>query len=742
LNRGATLAWAVALLTITGNARAEDPSLDELLNEKIVVTASRTAEAESAAPATVSSISSDELRRYGIRDLAEAVNFLSLGMFAQPSPLDGQDFGARGVALPGAQNAHILLLLDGHILNDQLNAVAGAAAYGGLPLDLVDHIEVVLGPGSVLYGANAMLGVINVVTKRAGTVSGTHVTGEAFFAPPTTRGRDPAHGDGYPADSGHAGRVALFGGYQLTLFGAPAEATFELEYAHRSLAAFSYSYPFGRASASGTDTSSYDLPSAFARLSVGDVEISVRGARMTRDTTTPPAERMYIVRDGIDGPPRTSGLDQWLNIDAKYSRSLSSKTRITARVFGDVGETRRATTTYDSILWCDVTMAVGCRFEAPVASRVVGAELQTSVRWTNDGSLATLLGVIGQLRHIEGAVNYFDLATGGATTYSHFLVDELNAAAYVQQVWAPAPFLDLNLGLRFDHEERFGDKLSPRVAAALKPWAGGALKAIYSEAFRGPSIRESFLSDPSGRLPAPTLNPESVRSAETTFEQHLGKHRLMTGIFRTWWTDLVDSRSFVDLNNSASGGDTVIGAAKRSGQLFPYVASAVQYQNVSTIDNYGVEVAYDGSAVSRRLTFGMNATLARAYRGGGTTDTFLPTAPVLVGNAHVAYEVDPRLLTVGLASWLIGERYVQSAYAAVYPTPPKAPAQLELRLTATGEVPGAPRLRYRVSGGYAVSGTTAYGATLPPVYQNGPQAPLALNPVERYMALVGLDYEF
>jgi outer membrane receptor for ferrienterochelin and colicins len=44
----------------------------------------------------------------------------------------------------------------------------------GIPMEMVDHVEVIVGPGSVLYGSSAMLGVINVVTKDSRAFAGTH----------------------------------------------------------------------------------------------------------------------------------------------------------------------------------------------------------------------------------------------------------------------------------------------------------------------------------------------------------------------------------------------------------------------------------------------------------------------------------------------------------------------------------------------------------------------------------------
>jgi hypothetical protein len=138
----------------------------------------------------------------------------------------------------------------------------------------------------------------------------------------------------------------------------------------------------------------------------------------------------------------------------------------------------------------------------------------------------------------------------------------------------------------------------------------------------------------------------------------------------------------------------------------------------------------------------VNAIVARTYRSGMSTDVFLSTAPVVSGNARIAYDLHASFATIGLASQLLGERYAESAYAALFPKPPKAPAQVELRLTVSGQVPGVSGLRYQLAGGYAFSPSSAYVATMPPLYPGFAAAPLVLRPVERYMTMLGVEYEF
>jgi outer membrane receptor for ferrienterochelin and colicin len=152
------------LLSLSVSARAQSDGLDALLGQSIVSTPSKGSETDTTAPATSTVITAEQLRRYGLRSLDEAINYLSLGM-ATSSSLHAAEVGARGVLINGDYGNHVLLLLDGHVLNEPWNGTAYFERGAGVPFELIDHIEIMLGPGSVLYGSQAMLGVIHIVTK-------------------------------------------------------------------------------------------------------------------------------------------------------------------------------------------------------------------------------------------------------------------------------------------------------------------------------------------------------------------------------------------------------------------------------------------------------------------------------------------------------------------------------------------------------------------------------------------------
>jgi outer membrane receptor for ferrienterochelin and colicins len=195
---------------VSAPAAAQDTSeLEGLLDQNVVSAASKAPEAASTAPAMSLSISADEIRQHGIRTIDEAINFLAMGMQIEKLYYNGE-IGARGVLLSRDAGAHVLLLIDGHAVNEAWGATAYYDRGTGVPMELIDHIELIIGPGSVLYGSNAMLGVVNIVTKRSKDFSGAHLVVESEL-PINLRG-------------------ALGYGRDFRLFGRDAEIALELEH--------------------------------------------------------------------------------------------------------------------------------------------------------------------------------------------------------------------------------------------------------------------------------------------------------------------------------------------------------------------------------------------------------------------------------------------------------------------------------------------------------------------------------
>ncbi|HEU4413403.1 MAG TPA: TonB-dependent receptor plug domain-containing protein, partial [Candidatus Angelobacter sp.] len=139
-------------------------SVEELARTK-VYSASRHLEAPREAPSAVSIITSEEIRRYGWRTLSDALN--SLRGFYTSYDRNYSYLGVRGFLRAGDYNSRILLLVNGHRLNDNVYDSAQIGTEFPIDLDQIDRIEIVRGPSSSLFGSNAVFGVINVITRKA-----------------------------------------------------------------------------------------------------------------------------------------------------------------------------------------------------------------------------------------------------------------------------------------------------------------------------------------------------------------------------------------------------------------------------------------------------------------------------------------------------------------------------------------------------------------------------------------------
>jgi outer membrane receptor protein involved in Fe transport len=155
--------------------QATDLSLEELANME-VYSASKHMQRTSDAPSSVTVITRDEIQKYGYRTLADILS--SVRGFYNSYDRADRFVGVRGIERPGDYNSHLLLLVDGHRLNDNVYDMALLGQEFPIDLDLVERVEIIRGPSSSLYGSNAFLAVINVVTRKPQQLRGFEVTFE------------------------------------------------------------------------------------------------------------------------------------------------------------------------------------------------------------------------------------------------------------------------------------------------------------------------------------------------------------------------------------------------------------------------------------------------------------------------------------------------------------------------------------------------------------------------------------
>jgi hypothetical protein len=571
------------------------------------------------------------------------------------------------------------------------------------------------------------------VTKEARDFGGTHLIAESEVLT--------------------SGRVAGAGGYEFSLLAQPVKVAFEVEYYDRNGPAFAVGpqdygfngyinkpYGFGATPAKGIWGGSLARdnyargPSGLLTFRLGEVELDLHASSFQQGS---PFNSDLVAPESAFDDPNNYRRDRSAFADLKHRWVLSAAAEIRSRLYADSFEYRRYVDVPDVGGSC--LFPTPCRLSQYAASRWIGLEEQASFDWVKNGSLVTLLGVDGRARWVLAQNDTFDEATGAplASSQGVLRANDRVFAAYAQQTWQPWPVLGMNAGARFDYDQRFGDHVSPRVAANLSPWQNGTFKAIYAEAFRAPSWEESSVSLPD-RIEASGLRPETVRSITGALEQGLGPHRFLVGVFRSWWTDMVELHQLTPQE---------LMLAEEQG-LSISTETAYQYRNVSSINAFGFNGGYDGSFLDSSLRLALNVTGTYARRSEpGVVGAPLPLAPQVFGNARIAYDLPGDLPTLAVAGSLLGRRLVDQY--ANFPAAPYARALPDLRATVSGPLPWVRGLSYRVSADWALVDTGAYAigpfqaSSAGPVL--GPSRPYPsapeLNPVDVFRTTVGLQLD-
>jgi iron complex outermembrane receptor protein len=444
-----------------------------------VYSASRHLETPARAPSSVSIITADDIRRYGWRTLAEALS--SLRGFYISDNLQYTYLGIRGFMRPGDDNPRVLLLVNGHRLNDRLYDTAAIGTEFPLDLDLIDHIEVVRGPGSSLFGTNALFGVINVITRPIGEepqieVSGSSGSRWSRAGRATIQGR-VGHVSGLVSATAFrtAGQPQLY----FPVFDSPAT--------HDGYA---------------DNVDGAHLEQAFADLRAGNVRLQGLLAERIRQFPTGAAGSAF-------NDPANRDDDARGYVDLSYERSYSSTTDLQVRGY------------YDGYNYVGSGKYANPASPVPIAAFVRG-------RATWVGADITVTQSIGQQKLTLGS-NYeyaLDIRQRAG------MLDQPEVFRSDQSPWMASAYADaelnlgksvlLHLGGRFDDFSTFGHTFSPRAALIWSSGSSATVKYIVGQAFRTPNAYQQYYADGITVTTGPRpLVPERILSNELVVEQRL-----------------------------------------------------------------------------------------------------------------------------------------------------------------------------------------------------------------------------
>ncbi|UNG16758.1 TonB-dependent receptor domain-containing protein [Stutzerimonas zhaodongensis] len=164
LNRGISRPRHLSLTILASLMPLAALAAEPVALEQQVITATQTAHSELSAPASVSVVTREELEQRPVYNLADAVKYLP-GVHLNPS----STYGRQEIKLRGMDSDYTLLLVNGRRINsrDALSSnYANDFDLSSIPMAAIERIEVIRGPMSSLYGADALGGVVNVILRQ------------------------------------------------------------------------------------------------------------------------------------------------------------------------------------------------------------------------------------------------------------------------------------------------------------------------------------------------------------------------------------------------------------------------------------------------------------------------------------------------------------------------------------------------------------------------------------------------
>jgi outer membrane receptor for ferrienterochelin and colicins len=473
-----------------------EASLEELMNVQ-VYSAAKHLQSTTEAPSAVTVITSEEIQKHGYRTLADILR--SVRGFYMSYDRSYSFAGVRGFGPPGDFNTRVLLLVDGHRINDNIYDQAMLGTEFPVDVDLIERVEIVRGPSSSLYGSNAFFGVIHVITKHGHDIQGWELSFE------------PASFETYKGRVTYGGRARglemLFSG---TLFNSAGQDLYFPEFDSPST---------NHGIARNLDYDRYHD----AMFTLGYRGFTLQAVQSRRNKGLPTAAFLTEFND-----PRGRNADQHQYLDLSYTSVLFKNCEITARTY------------YDRYLYDGIwPYAAGQTNVDYVRGQRWGSDLEVKRRFLRKHDLT-----FGSefRRNLQQDQKNYD--TTPATVY----VDDHRTtwmwAGFVQDEYSIFARLKLNIGVRYDRYQRYGESTNPRVALIYQPFVKSTIKLLYGTAFRAPNVYEAYYGNGTGEnalyVLNPDLRPETMKSVEAVWEQQAGQHVKFSGaVFRNYLRDLI-----------------------------------------------------------------------------------------------------------------------------------------------------------------------------------------------------------
>jgi outer membrane receptor for ferrienterochelin and colicins len=488
------LAGSATLAVAAGDEGSEEDLL--FLDMPMVITASKKKETIKEAPAVVTVITAEEIQDFGANTFYDVLQRMPS---IQPV---GTHLYPRNTAvirgdLVGPYDNHVLILINGRPFRDGISGGLSASFYNSFPVEVIERIEYVRGPGAVLYGSDAFDGVINIITKKpAKEIEAEITTGAGSFNANTGKGT-------FGRNKGDLSLLANVN--YLKNDGWDFKAT-------------SF-FPATAARVDGETKYSDNNVSGSVFLQYKDFTFNCFLANLIQGNM------------GINPAWQGTGTEgrSWLT---------------TYRRFADVGYGRDLTDNY--------------RVQANVTYNYEVFEFYSLSSLSSSEGASDILGEISLSGSLGEKANFIigsvmtNLRNEAIAKAKIVNFDKKNYAGYLQLDYKLVEKLKIVGGAQYNKPEDVDGVTVPRVGATYQFTDKIGTKVSYAEAFRSPWPVETLTNFPGVLVGNPALTPEKVKTIDVQFMYNTSKSQSSLTAFDNSYTDLITRVAHPTIANTSS----------------------------------------------------------------------------------------------------------------------------------------------------------------------------------------------
>jgi len=454
--------------------------------DPVVVTATRTEQTARMAAASVVVVDQTDIEERGPATFDQAIEAVSGLNAFRTTGISVQSMQIRGssdVAGGGVGN-RVLLLVDGRpaLLSD-----TGGAFWSLVPTQFIDHVEIVKGAFSSLYGSTAMGGVVNIITKRPGRKTAGKLDFKlGFFELP-------------PEHLRYTNSAPLQSEIMADVSGAIGTSSRDIRYL------LSASRKASDGFSENTEYAFYDLYGKliFNLTAERKIELTVGGGAAENDyphswlNSSQPLE----VRDSYTDDRQNK---DYASVDLHYSALSSNKSRLSSRMYYYHHEQVTNFNPDDPNLTLPGNEPFG--FSTEIFGDKIGMITQMDVRYSDRNRLVA--GVDFQLDYVQSSPDTTLYGDHQINNYAVFMQDDIDLTGSITAT----------LGARYDWNHLVGGKtleqISPKIGVVWAATPKLAVRGLFAQAFRAPTIAELYLQRELGGgidfVPNPDLGAEHI----------------------------------------------------------------------------------------------------------------------------------------------------------------------------------------------------------------------------------------